>query len=231
MLFRSRGDPPCNRKLSVMSAPSTLVHLEKVSVRAGAVRILQDVSLALSPGDAVGIFGSNGAGKTTLLRLIATLQPHADGVCSILGVDSSTAARYDVRHHIGYVGHTPGLYPELTLAENLAFVADARGLDSALAAEALSDVGLAGAADRRVDHCSHGMQRRAEFARILMTEPKLLLLDEPHSALDASAVDLVDALVLRTIHNGGAAVLVSHDRDRVNSLATRTHEIKDGMLR
>ena len=214
-----------------MSAPSTLVDLEKVSVRAGAVRILEDVSLVVSPGDAVGIFGSNGAGKTTLLRLIATLQPYSDGVCSILGVDSSTAARYDVRHQIGYVGHTPGLYRELTLLENLAFVADARGLDSALAAEALGDVGLAGAADRRVDHCSHGMQRRAEFARVLMTEPQLLLLDEPHSALDASAVDLVDALVHRTLERGGAAVLVSHDRARVKTLSTRTHEIKDGMLR
>ncbi len=231
MLFRLGADPPRNRRLLVMSAPSTLVHLEKVSVRAGAVRILQDVSLAVSPGDAVGIFGSNGAGKTTLLRLIATLQPHVDGVCSILGVDSSTAARYDVRHRIGYVGHTPGLYSELTLAENLAFVADARGLDPSLGVEALGSVGLAGAADRRVDHCSHGMQRRAEFARILMTEPQLLLLDEPHSALDESAVDLVDALVLRTIHNGGAAVLVSHDRARVSNLSTRTYEIKDGMLR
>jgi heme exporter protein A len=213
-----------------MSAPSTLVHLERVSVRAGAVRILQEVSLSVSPGDAIGVFGSNGAGKTTLLRLIATLQPQAGGKCSILGVDPSTPARYEVRHRIGYVGHTPGLYPELTLAENLAFVADARGIDPAMAIEALGAVGLAGAAERRVDHCSHGMQRRAEFARILMTEPELLLLDEPHSALDASAVDLVDALVLKTLANGGAAVLVSHDRDRVNSLATRTHEIKNGSL-
>ncbi len=213
-----------------MSAPSTLIDLEKVSVRAGAVRILQDVSLTVEPGDAVGIFGANGAGKTTLLRLIATLQPYASGVCSILGVDPSTADRYDVRHRIGYVGHTPGLYPELTLLENLAFVADARGIDSNLASEALGLVGLGGAADRRVDHCSHGMQRRAEFARIVMMEPELLLLDEPHSALDADAIDLVDGLVHRTLDRGGAAVLVSHDRDRVNSLATRTHEIKGGTL-
>jgi ATPase subunit of ABC transporter with duplicated ATPase domains len=74
------------------------------------------------------------------------------------------------------------------------------------------------------------MQRRAEFARVLMTEPELLLLDEPHSALDEDAVDLVDGLVHRTLERGGAAVLVSHDRERVNSLATRTHEIKDGTL-
>jgi ATPase subunit of ABC transporter with duplicated ATPase domains len=74
------------------------------------------------------------------------------------------------------------------------------------------------------------MQRRAEFARIVMLEPELLLLDEPHSALDSDAIDLVDALVHRTLDRGGAAVLVSHDRERVKSLATRTHEIKDGTL-
>jgi heme exporter protein A len=213
-----------------MSFPSTLIHLEKVSVLAGAVRILQDLTLTVGAGDSVGIFGSNGAGKTTLLRLVATLQPGTGGICSILGVDASTSKRYDVRNRIGYVGHTPGLYPELTLAENLDFVADARGLDSLSAAHALELVGLGGAADRRADHCSHGMQRRAEFARIIMTEPELLLLDEPHSALDASAVDLVDSLVHRTLDSGGAVVLASHDVDRVNSLVTRTHEIKNGTL-
>jgi len=219
-----------SRTLRVMPAPSTLVHLEKVSVRAGAVRILRDVSLTVEPGDAVGIFGPNGAGKTTLLRLIATLQPAATGVCSILGVDPSTPDRYEVRHRIGYVGHSPGLYPELTLLENLEFVADARGIEASAASHALDLVGLGSALDRRADHSSHGMQRRAEFARIVMLEPELLLLDEPHSALDSDAIDLVDALVHRTLDRGGAAVLVSHDRERVNSLATRTHEVKDGTL-
>ena len=80
------------------------------------------------------------------------------------------------------------------------------------------------------ERCSHGMQRRAEFARILMTEPSLLLLDEPHSALDADAVELVDALVARTIGTGGAAVLVSHDRGRVTDLADRTVEIRQGTI-
>ena len=213
-----------------MSPPSTLARLERVSARAGSVRILQDVTLTVGAGDSVGIFGSNGAGKTTLLRLVATLQPSAGGVCSVLGVDASTAARYDIRNRIGYVGHTPGLYPELTLAENLDFVAHALGLDSASAPTALELVGLGGAADRRADHCSHGMQRRTEFARIIMTEPDLLLLDEPHSALDASAVDLVDSLVQRTLDSGGAVVLASHDVDRVGSLVTRTHEIRNGTL-
>jgi heme exporter protein A len=75
------------------------------------------------------------------------------------------------------------------------------------------------------------MQRRAEFARVLMTEPDLLLLDEPHSALDADAVDLVDDLVRSTVSRGGAAILVSHDRSRVEALVDRTHVISEGSLR
>jgi heme exporter protein A len=230
ILFPRGSDPPCERTLPVMSAPLTLVTLKKVSVRAGAIRILQDVSLTVDAGDAIGISGPNGAGKTTLLRLIATLQPPANGVCSVLGVDSSTSHRYDVRNRIGYVGHTPGLYSELTLLENLKFVADARGMDSVTATDALDLVGLGGAALRRADHCSYGMQRRAEFARIIMTKPELLLLDEPHSALDSSAIELVDELVDRTVDSGGAVVLATHDIDRVAALVTSTHEIKDGRL-
>lgn len=222
--------PVGDRTLSVMSPSSTLAALENVSVRAGAVRILRDVSLSVEPGTAIGISGSNGAGKTTLLRLIATLQPRASGVCSILGIDPSTADRYEVRNRIGYVGHTPGLYSELTLTENLEFVADARGMDADAAANALGLVGLAGASGRRADHCSHGMQRRAEFARVIMTKPELLLLDEPHSALDTSAIDLVDELVQRTIESGGAVVIATHDIDRIETLVTRTYAIREGIL-
>lgn len=213
-----------------MPVPPTLAHLEKISVRAGAIRILQDISLSVEPGDAIGICGSNGAGKTTLLRLIATLQPRASGICSVLGIDPSTVDRYEVRSRIAYVGHTPGLYPELTLLENLNFVAAARGMGTAAATNSLALVGLAGATDRRADHCSHGMQRRAEFARILMTEPELLLLDEPHAALDESAMELVDELVHRTVDSGGAVVLATHDIDRVEAIVTSTHEIRQGKL-
>jgi heme exporter protein A len=207
-----------------------IVDLESVSVRVGATHILRDVSIAIEPGDAIGIFGGNGAGKTTLLRLLATLIRPASGVATVFGVDVSTDERYDVRTRIGYVGHTPGLYPEMTLTENLEFVAHAMGIDSHEAKRSLAAVGLAGAANRRAEVCSHGMQRRAEFARVLMTKPELLLLDEPHSALDADAVDLVDALVGRTLDTGGAAVLVSHDKERVLKVATEFAEIAGGTL-
>ncbi len=218
------------RTLTAVTGSDPIIELDGVSVRAGAVVILTDVHLHVAAGEAVGIFGANGAGKTTLLRLLATLVPPSAGTGRVLGASLVDDGRYEVRPRIGYIGHIPGLYPELTLAENLGFIARARGLESAQVDAALASVGLAGASDRLAERCSHGMQRRAEFARILMTEPSLLLLDEPHSALDADAVELVDALVGRTIASGGGAILVSHDRGRVADLADRTLEIRQGTV-
>jgi heme exporter protein A len=208
----------------------TLIDLREVSISAETVQILRDITLRVKAGEAAGIFGSNGAGKTTLLRSIATLLPPTSGSGSVLGVDLGSTDRYDIRHRIEFVGHTPGLYPEMTLLENTAFVAQARGIESDEAQRALDQVGLGGAADRLASRCSHGMQRRAEFARVVMTSPTLLLLDEPHSALDADAVDLVDSLVDMTRERGGAAVLVSHDRDRVSKIVDTTFEIRGGTL-
>jgi heme exporter protein A len=208
----------------------TLIELDAVSVRAGSVDILRDVDLRIGAGTAIGVHGANGAGKTTLLRVMATLIPPSRGVAEVLGVDVAGDDRDSVRHRIGYIGHIPGLYPELTLVENLRFTADLLGIDRSRAQSSLASVGLAGAADRITDRCSHGMQRRAEFARVLMTEPTILLLDEPHSALDTDAVDLVDTLVRRTVAGGGAAVLVSHDRSRVAPITDLAVEIAAGRV-
>jgi len=210
---------------------TTIVSLAGAAVRAGAVPILRDVDLAVMEGESVGLFGANGAGKTTLLRLIATLARPSAGTGSVFGTDLASPDRFVVRPRIGYIGHTPGWYPELTLRENLGFVANSMGIERGRVTASLESVGLGGAIDRRADRCSHGMKRRAEFARILMTEPGLLLLDEPHSALDADAIDLVDDLVARTVRRGGAAILVSHDHARVEALVDRTHEISEGTLR
>lgn len=217
--------------LPAVAEPTAIVSLSGVAVRAGAVQILRDINLSVASGETVGLFGPNGAGKTTLLRVMATLNRPSAGSGSVLGTALDHSDRFDVRRRIGYIGHTPGLYPELTLGENLRFVAEAMGIDRASADTQLEMVGLSGAIDRRADRCSHGMQRRAEFARVHMTGPDLLLLDEPHSALDDTAVALVDDLVRRTVARGGAAVLVSHERERVTNLSTRTFQIDGGTLR
>lgn len=213
-----------------MAPSQPLVDLAAVTVRAGTVTILRDVTLAIEPGESVGMFGANGAGKTTLLRLVATLLTPNGGSGRVFGVDLADPARFDVRPRIGLIGHTPALYPELTLRENLQFVAGVAGIADEVIDEALRAVGLAGASARRASECSHGMQRRAEFAREIMRAPELLLLDEPHTALDPAAVDLVAHITERVVAGGGAAVVVSHDRDRVAPMVTRSVGLYDGRV-
>ncbi|MBT8198419.1 MAG: ABC transporter ATP-binding protein, partial [Acidimicrobiia bacterium] len=168
---------------------------------------------------------------TTLLRVIATLQPISAGTGEVLGADVTSPERYEVRPRIGYVGHVPSLYPELSLAENVAFTARARGKSDADAGDALRRVGLDRAADRLASECSHGMQRRAEFARVALGEPDLLLLDEPHTALDPAAIEIVTDVVRETTARGGTVVVVSHDLGRVAPLVDRSVEVTSGAVR
>ncbi|MEN8114348.1 MAG: heme ABC exporter ATP-binding protein CcmA [Actinomycetota bacterium] len=207
-----------------------LVVLDGVGVRVGSTQILRDVNLEVAAGEVLGLFGANGAGKTTALRLIATLIRPAQGKGTVLGADLSTPQRYDVRRRIGMVGHVPGIFLELTLIENLEYAARVAGVPLEQAGEALTAVGLAGAADRLAGASSHGMQRRTEFARELMIDRSLLLLDEPHSALDRDAVNLVEGLIERKAAEGGAVIVVSHDRDRINAIAHRSVELAGGTL-
>ena len=210
--------------------PATLAALHDVGVTAGSTPILRAVDLEVRSGEVIGLFGANGAGKTTLLRVIATLLRPSAGVATVLGVDVTNQERYDIRHRIGMIGHTPGLYPELTLGENLDFAASVAGVSEGGVEQALEAVGLLGAIDRRAGASSHGMQRRAEFARELMLDRDLLLLDEPHSALDQDAIELVNGLVGKIAADGGAAILVSHDRGRVEAVADRSVELVGGSL-
>jgi len=211
-----------------MVATDPLVSLRGVATRVGGVTILRSVDFELAAGEAVGVYGPNGAGKTTLLRIMATLLPPSAGTGTVLGVDLADRARFDIRPSIGLIGHVPALYPELSLCDNLRFAARILGRDFAAVDRVLATVGLAGAADRLASASSHGMQRRVEFARELMRSPRVLLLDEPHTALDPTAVELVGHVVRSVLDGGGAVVMVSHDRDRVDRLVQRSVALRDG---
>jgi len=230
---RSRPAPASDgaiRRPSGVANTAPLVVLDSVGVQIGSTLILRDVNLEITAGEVVGLFGANGAGKTTALRLIATLIRPAQGSGVVLGADLASPERYDVRRRIGMVGHVPGLFPELTLAENLRYAGRVAGVSLDRVDEVLAAVGLSGAANRLAGASSHGMQRRTEFARELMIDRSLLLLDEPHSALDRDAVDLVEGLIERKAAEGGAVVVVSHDRDRINAIAHRSVELTGGTL-
>ena len=209
----------------------SLIEFKGVAARIGVATILRDVDLTVSAGESVGLFGANGAGKTTLLRVLATLLPPSAGTARVLSADLNEHERYEIRPQIGLIGHSPALYPELSLLANLEFSARIAGVSRAAAAQALPDVGLGGASTRPAGESSYGMQRRAEFAREIMLAPDLLLLDEPHSALDPSAIELVEHIVAGVLDREGAVVLVSHDIEKVASMVTRTAELAGGTVR
>lgn len=215
------------RTLPVVNA-KTLVSLEDVGLTAGNTVILRRAKLTLEAGEKVGLLGPNGSGKTTLLRVLATLLKPTTGHGTVLGAELGTDAVIDVRPQIVMIGHLPGLYPELTLAENTRFVARLTGRTEAAADDALAQVGLAGAAGRRADQSSKGMLRRTELARALIVQPRLLLLDEAHAGLDADAVGMVDTIASRVASAGGCAVLVSHEPDRLQ--VDRSVRVVDGAV-
>lgn len=204
------------------------VCLDGVAVTVRRTPVLRGLDLRLPAGAVLGVLGANGSGKTTLLRLLATLAVPSAGRAEVLGHELGGPGVTDIRTRIVMVGHLPALYPQLTLAENLRFVARLSGRSDESADGALAAVGLAGAAARRAEGCSQGMARRADLARVLLTEPSLLLLDEVHAGLDHGAADLVDHLVGQVRARGGTCVLVSHEPERLAGLTDRLVRIVDG---
>lgn len=204
------------------------IRLVDVSATVERTPVLRGLSLTVGAGEAIGLVGANGSGKTTLLQVLSTLLPPVGGVGWILGAQLGSRDCESIRPRVTLVGHVAALYTSLTLRENLHLVARLIGADVARADAALRTVGLARAADRRADRCSHGMLRRTELARIVLTEPMLLLLDEAHAGLDGSSAGLVDVVVDGVRGRGGACVVVSHDHHLLRSTVDRIVEIADG---
>ncbi len=209
---------------------SAIVSLSGVGVRFGATSVLSDIDLDLAPGEAVGVTGPNGAGKTTLLAVVSTLLTPTHGSVELFGGPVNRRDLPRVRRRIGMSGHDPGLYPELTLLENLTLVERLVGDVRMSAMQVLEVVGLGGAAHRRVSAASNGMQRRTDLARLIMTRPDLILLDEAHAGLDTAARDIIDRLIHRTCEAGGGAIVVSHDRSVLARSLSRIVEVEEGTL-
>ncbi len=212
------------------SGAEPVVSLQGVAVSIGQTPVLESVDLTVPAGQAIGVVGANGSGKSTLLQACATILRPTRGSGQVLGVDVARRSPAEVRRRICLIGHQPALYPRLSLRENLKFVADLYGRPDRLVEEALDMIGLARAADRRVERCSQGMARRADLARAMITDPLLLLLDEAHSGLDAAAADLVGHLVDRVRERGGAAMLASHELDRLDAIVDDVVELRTGRL-
>jgi heme exporter protein A len=169
---------------------------------------LAGVTLEVREGETLAVFGSNGAGKTTLLRILATLlRPH-HGVARVLGKELPREG-WAVRGRLGFLGHEPLLYRDLTARENLRFHARLHDVPFARIDELLEAVGMRGRADDPVHTYSRGMVQRTAVCRAVLHKPDLLLLDEPLAGLDPGAAALVAPLI-----SSGTRVVVSHDVER-----------------
>ena len=195
----------------------------------GGLRVLRGVDLVVRAGEAVVVAGPNGAGKTTLLRLLAGLMRPEAGEVLVQGhpVRGGDAAG---RRGIGFVSHQSLLYDDLTLAQNLAFAARLYGLPrpAETARRALEAAGLGGRAEESPRRLSRGMAQRAAIARALLHGPRVLLLDEPFTALDAASAERLRGELAARVAEGLGMVIVTHRLGEVWSVATRVAILSEG---
>jgi heme exporter protein A len=188
-----------------MDAAIELEHLER---RFGERVALAGVSVSVPTGATLAVLGGNGAGKTTLLRVLAgLLRPHR-GTVRVLGA-ALPDERWKLPAQVGYVGHEPLLYRELSGRENLRYHAALHDVQPARVDEVLAAAGVADRADEPVRDLSKGLVQRIAVARAVLHDPPLLLLDEPRANLDPAAAELLEPLIGRA--SGRTRVLVSHD--------------------
>ena len=188
-----------------MEAAIELDNLERLF---GERVALAGVTVSVPTGGTLAVLGGNGAGKTTLLRVLAgLLRPHG-GTARVLGA-SLPDERWKLPAQVGYVGHEPLLYRELSGRENLCYHAALHDVQPSRIDELLAATGVADRADEPVRDLSKGLVQRLAVARAVLHNPALLLLDEPRANLDPAAAELLEPLIGRS--SGRTRVLVSHD--------------------
>jgi heme exporter protein A len=177
----------------------------------GERRLFSGIDLAVGPGEWLHLQGENGAGKTSLLRILVGLTPPAEGEIRWKG-EGIRALGEDYRREMVYLGHHAAVKEDLTALENLQIAAalDGAELDEREALAALFRMGLKGREELPVRVLSQGQKRRVLLARLLARKAPLWVLDEPFTALDVKAVQLLSDLIAEHVGAGGMAVLTSH---------------------
>jgi heme exporter protein A len=190
----------------------------------GDLPALSGVSLRLAAGQSLAVLGPNGSGKSTLLRILAGLLRPSGGAVSVLGC-LLPKQTYRLRGRVGYLGHEPLLYRDLTPRENLALVAALHGIEAERRIdELLEAVRMSHRADDRVAELSAGMRQRIDICRAILHQPELLLLDEPDAHLDADARRLIEPLI--ATGPSRTRVVVSHDREAATAAADAVLELR-----
>lgn len=171
------------------------------------------VTIELTGASLTALVGDNGAGKSTLLQMFAGLVRPVEGSIEVFGESFNGFLPSDIRCRMGFVGHAPFVYPDLTGNENLAFFGKLYGVTRSVADDRalLARVGLADAGEKLVRTYSRGMTQRLALARMLLQDPDIWLLDEPSTGLDAQGMQLLVGLLAEARARGRCVVAVTHD--------------------
>ncbi|GEK86339.1 ABC transporter ATP-binding protein [Microbacterium aerolatum] len=222
-----------DNQLLAEAGEGTRVQFQGIEKSYGSNRVLHGVDLDIAPGEFVSLLGPSGCGKTTALRVLAGLENANAGTVLLGGQDVSRVPTN--KRDIGMVFQAYSLFPHLSVADNTAFGLRRRGVGRAAAAkkalDALALVGLDGFADRFPHQLSGGQQQRVALARALVTEPRVLLLDEPLSALDAKVrVQLRDEIRRIQLRLGITTVFVTHDQEEALAVSDRIAVMDAGRI-
>jgi heme exporter protein A len=208
---------------------SAAIDATNLARRYGRRWALIDVSFNLTGGAILMVAGSNGSGKSTLLRTLATaIRPDA-GSARIGGFDVTTE-REDVRKLVALLSHASYLYDSLTARENLAIAADHLGRPRNGIDALLDRVALGRRADDPVATFSAGMRKRLSFARVLLQEPRVALLDEPYGQLDPEGFVLVDDVVRELKSRGTTVIIATHQLERGGTIADEALLLDSGRV-
>ena len=217
-----------------MSASNPVgIHIAGLHLSFGEHQVLKGINLDIAPGELFAFLGPSGSGKSTLLRAIAGFGPVPEGDILIDGQQINTLPPW--QRNVGMVFQSYALWPHMTVRRNLAFGLEERRQPKAeirrRVDQALSLVGLQDLADRRPAQLSGGQQQRIALARTLVVEPRVLLLDEPLSNLDAN----LRLQMRREIHDlqrelGLTTVFVTHDQEEANTIADRMAVLDQGVI-
>ena len=210
---------------------SMIAELDAVSKLYGTFAALRKVTAQFEGGRCYLVLGENGAGKSTMLRTLAGLLKPSYGKVKIFGAEGKAQDPMEARERIGYMSHATMLYDEFSGVENLRYFAGLyRGRDCVAPEEALRSVGLDPSLQRPVGQYSQGMKQRASLARVLISRPELLLLDEPFSNMDIQSAHAMLRLLEKFRTENRTILLTTHQRELAEPLANFVLTLKAGAV-
>lgn len=203
--------------------------VERLARRYGRRWALAEVTFQVAAGSVVMVAGRNGAGKSTLFRVLSTAIRPDRGRASVAGFDV-VRGREDVRKATAILSHQNYLYESLTARENLHVVCDHMGIGRDGVMSILDQVGLSSRADDAISTFSAGMRKRVSFARILLQNARVVMLDEPYGALDPPGFDLVDDVIRALKERGTTILMATHHWERGSKLADTALVLEQGRV-